>query len=129
MGKFIGALAVILLGVGVFFGYQYYNNTYKTTTAYAKIPEIVPEKIKTKDMSGDIVENSYTYEYDVTFVKENGETTKRTFDVSGENPQPLKPGSYIKAEISNERVNAPTEVAAADVPNSIKEQLNAGSKQ
>lgn len=39
-----GVIVLILLGVGGFFGYKYYSETYKTTTAYTKIPTEVPEK-------------------------------------------------------------------------------------
>lgn len=126
MGKVIGAIAVILLGVGGYFGYQYYNETYKTTTAYAKVSTEVPEKVQSKDDQGRLVEKIYEYDYTVTFVKENGETTKRDFAVSGENPKPLTPGSYIKAEISNKRVNSPTTVA--EVPSKIKDKVDSLNK-
>ena len=43
-----GVIVLILLGVGGFFGYKYYSETYKTTTAYTKIPAEVPEKTKSK---------------------------------------------------------------------------------
>ena len=42
MKKLIGAIALLLLLFGGYKGYQYYDQTYNSQVAYAKVPEKVP---------------------------------------------------------------------------------------
>ncbi|MGM0287194.1 hypothetical protein IGL04_001432 [Enterococcus sp. AZ085] len=119
-----GVIVLILLGVGGFFGYKYYSETYKTTTAYTKIPAEVPEKTKSKNSDGKIIAGEYSYHYDVIFVKADGKATKRTFSVSGEAPQPLKPGSYVQADISDKRTSSPRVIAEEKIPKKIKDKVD-----
>ncbi len=124
MGKIVSLIGIILLVVVGYFGYQYYNDTYKTVTAYALTPAEIPVKVVTKDVHRNGVEGSYSYKYSVDFVKENGERQKMNFEVSGKDPQPFEAKSYIKAEISNRRVNSPVQISPNNVPNKVKELLN-----
>lgn len=125
-------LVVLLLGVTAFIGfkgYVYYNDTYKATTAYALVPENIPEKTETVDDSGNKITDSdgsvnYTYSYSFTFVKTNGATQMQEFSLSGSKPIPYEPGSYVRAEISNKRVvKGPYSVAEKDVPKEILDKL------
>ena len=121
MKKILGLIALCILG---YFGFDYYNQTYNTATAYAQVPATIPVKAETLDMDGKKVSNSYSYKYTVTFVKENGDKKKMDFELSGENPKPFEPGTFIKAEISKERVNSPTQVLESEVPSKVKAEFS-----
>lgn len=123
MKKILGLIVIIIAGIGGYLGLNYYNDTYKTATAYAVTSSKIPVKIPTKDDDGNIVNDSYSYQYTVTFVKENGEKQKMDFEIAGQNPKPFEPGAYIKAEISKTRVNAPTKVKKNKVPSKIQAEL------
>ena len=123
---------IVLLAVTGFIGYKgyvYYNDTYKATEAYAMVPNEVPEKTETVDDSGKKITESdgsanYTYEYDFNFVKTNGENQTQGFGLTGSNPTPYEPGTYVRAEISNKRVvKGPFVVAEKDIPKEILEKL------
>lgn len=60
----------------------------------------------------------------MTFVKADGKATKRTFSVSGEAPQPLKPGSYVQADISDKRTSSPRVIAEEKIPKEIKNKVD-----
>lgn len=48
-----------------YFGYKYYNSTYKIVTTYV----LTPAEVVTKDALGNEVEGSYSYKYSADFVK------------------------------------------------------------
>ncbi|MGM0217630.1 YxeA family protein [Enterococcus sp. AZ126] len=123
MKKILGLIGIVVLCVAGYFGFNYYNQTYKTTTAYAQVPNEIPTKAETLDLDGKKVSGSYSYKYKVIFVKENGDKKQMDFELSGENPKPFDPGAFIKAEISTDRVNNPTQVPDSDVPNKVKAEL------
>ena len=56
----IGIVFILFLG-GI--TYKYYNDTYVGKTAYALVPTTVPNKELTKDSSGKIISNYYSYNY------------------------------------------------------------------
>lgn len=124
MGKILGLIGIFILGIGGYLGFNYYNDTYKTSIAYAVSPPEVPVKVPTKDIDGKEVADSYSYNYTVIFVKENGDKQKMNFEIAGKDPKPFEPGSYIKAEVSKKRVNAPTQIKENEIPNNVKAEIN-----
>ncbi|EQC81458.1 hypothetical protein HSIEG1_2948 [Enterococcus sp. HSIEG1] len=50
--KMMLALLVVALGVGGYFSYKYYSETYQGVTAYARTPKETPERKQTVDGSG-----------------------------------------------------------------------------
>lgn len=53
MKKLIGAIALLLLLFGGYKGYQYYDQTYNSQVAYAKVPEKVPPLKDARNDSGE----------------------------------------------------------------------------
>lgn len=123
MSKILGLISIILLGMVSYFGFNYYNDTYKTSTAYAITPLEIPVKEPTKDDKGTEIGDSYSYNYTVTFVKANGDKQKLDFEIAGKDPKSFEPGTYIKAEISKKRVNAPTQITENEVPSDVKAEI------
>jgi uncharacterized protein (TIGR01655 family) len=125
MKKIFGLLffiAVVMLG---FFGYHYYQETYVGETAYAQVPDAVPEKIEHESKSG-IGNNApwYSYDYNLRFVKEDGRVEKQSYQVSGDDEKPLEPGTYIKVKMSKKRVlEGPTYISEQELPDKVKEKL------
>lgn len=103
-------------------GCSYYKDTYVGETYYAVVPQEVPQKEETKDNQGKVVPNTYTYSYDLTWADAKGNTLKFEAEVSGENPEPLTPGRFIRAEISKKRiVKGPNYVNKEEIPeNALK---------
>ncbi|MBO0422786.1 hypothetical protein BCR22_04210 [Enterococcus plantarum] len=124
MNKILGLIGLIALCAIGYFAFDYYNQTYNTTVAYAKVPTDVPEISDTLDIDGKKVKDTYSYKYNVTFVKENGDKQEMDFELFGKNPKPFESGAYIKAEISKERVNSPTQISENEVPNKVREELD-----
>ena len=124
MKKIIGLIFLILIVVGGIAGYKYYAETYKSTVAYAQVPATIPEEVQTKDSDGKTVDGLHSYQYDFTFVKENGEIQKESYDVTGENPTPLEPNTYIKVELSKKRVTkGPISVSESSIPKNVLQKL------
>lgn len=123
MKKVLGLASIVILGIVGYFGYNYYNETYMTETAFALVPNDIPARVATTDIDGKEIGNSYSFHYTVTFVKKNGAQQKMDFELLGKDPQPFKPGAYIKAEISKERVNSPKQISENEVPDKIKKKL------
>lgn len=124
--------SIILLGfvlVVGFKGYQYYNDTYKATLAYAKVPTAIPDKEEAVDDSGEKITESdgsilYTYNYSFDFVKKGGKKQTQTFSLTGKEPEPYVPGTYVKAEISNKRVvKGPYAVSEKEIPSDILNKI------
>ncbi|MBI0605125.1 DUF1093 domain-containing protein [Enterococcus faecalis] len=124
MEKLLGLIGIFILGIGGYLVFNYYNDTYKTSAAYAVTSSEIPVKVPTKDIDGKEVADSYSYKYTVIFVKENGDKQKMKFEIEGKDPKPFEPGSYIKAEVSKKRVNSPTQITENEVPNNLKEEIN-----
>lgn len=126
MKKMMLALLVVVLGVGGYFSYKYYSETYQGVTAYARTPKGIPEKTQTVDDSGKKIEGYSSYKYTFEFVKENGEKQEMTYELSDQNVQPYAPNTLVKAVISQKRViSGPNEVAEKDVPADVLKKLNA----
>ena len=124
--------SIILLGFVLvigFKGYQYYNDTYKATLAYAKVPATVPNKEEAVDDSGKkIIESDgsvlSTYNYSFDFVKQDGKKQIQTFSLTGKDPEPYAPETYVKAEISNKRVvKGPYVVSEKEIPSNILDKI------
>jgi len=123
--KIILVVALILIVVFGYKGYEYYSTTYKGNVAYAKVSETVPQVEDTKDDTGQVVPGSKSYHYDFDFVKEDGSTQKMDYELSGDNVTPLKPGSYVKAKISEKRVvSGPNDVSKSEIPKTVLEKLD-----
>lgn len=61
MGEILGLLGIFILGVwGVYLGFNYYNDTYKTSTAYAVVSPENPAKMPTEDDNGSKILYSYS---------------------------------------------------------------------
>lgn len=126
MRKIIGIIFLTLIVVGGIAGYNYYIDTYKSTVAYAQDPATVPEEVKTKNMNGKNVDGLHSYHYDFTFVKEDGEIQKESYEVTGENPTPLEPNTYIKVELSKKRVTkGPITISETSIPKNILQKIDA----
>ena len=125
MRKIRWIVLLIVLGVGGFFGYRYFSQTYLSHTAYALVPTKVPEKTRAVDANGEYIKGIYAYDYEFEFVDENGKIQKMAYELSGENPQPLIPNVYVKAEISKTRVTeGPNDVYKKDIPTKVLKVLN-----
>lgn len=100
--------------------YSYYTDTYRGYTAYAIVPKDVPQRTETTDMSGKIIPDSYTYQYQFNFVLEDGTFQTMHYELSGESVTPIEPKSYIVAKISRKRViEGPNKINQKDIPNDV----------
>lgn len=125
MKKIVGISAVVILLVSGYMGFNYWNDAYNGKTAYALIPEEIPEKEQTKNMNGNIQQGFCTYNYELRFAKENGEVKTMKYSISGTPPEPLTSNSYVKAKISKKRVTSgPSAISEADIPSSLEEILD-----
>ncbi|MDM3980276.1 DUF1093 domain-containing protein [Enterococcus faecalis] len=109
--------------VEVYLDFNYYNDTYKTSTTYAVVSPENPAKMATEDDNGSTISDSYSYNYMVTFVKENDDRQKIKFDILVKDPKPSTPRAYIKAEVSKKRVSASNQVTENKVPNNVKVEI------
>lgn len=104
---------------------NYYNNTYATSKAYTKVPLKVPNREVTKDSKGKVIEGSYSYQYDFEFVTTDGTKKSISFEVSGQNVTPFKPGEFLEAEVSNTRVvYGPTSIKQNRIPKSVLRKIS-----
>ncbi|MCK8627461.1 YxeA family protein [Fructobacillus cardui] len=119
-------LITILFGLGLFYqGVNYYQNTYAAQIAYTKVPDQIPKKVVTKDDSGKVVPNSYSYNYTFTFVLTDGSQRKLDFALSGSTVKAYQPGAYLQANISKTRVvYGPEVVNKNKVPRDLQELLD-----
>lgn len=116
---------VIVLGIGGYFGYQYYSETYASKDAYATIPTTIPEKVKTFDQDGKLVNGISEYNYKLTFVKNDGSEEIRDISISGEQPTPLEPNTFIKVKMSKKRITeGPNAVDKSSIPKKVLEKLS-----
>ena len=125
MKKIIGLITLVVIGVGGYFGFRYYQDTYVGEVAYAKVPVQVPKRKEHKSKGG-IGDTSdwYSYDYEVIFVKQDGTTQKDTFQLSKDNQQPLRPNSYIKVTLSKKRIlEGPTTVKESEIPSEVLTEL------
>ena len=126
MKKIIGLIVIVILGLVGYKGYEYYHSTYVGETAYAIVPSEIPSKVESKSKSG-IGDQSpwYSYDYQLTFVKEDGSIQKLEYSVSGDDPKPLTPNSYVKATISEKRaLKGPNVVEKSSIPKNILKKLD-----
>lgn len=124
MKKIIQSTLLIIVVIGGFFGYKYYQKTYASHVAYAQVPATIPTKEKAKDNNGKVMDNLFSYNYELTFVDEKGATQTIEYEIANEDPEPLKPNSFIKAEISTTRINkGPTVISEDDLPKTVAEKL------
>lgn len=133
MKNILGVVAVLILGVMGWFGYQYYQNTYVGVDAYAKVPNQIPEKKETVDSKGQTVKDSngatfYSYNYkDLSFVKKDGKIQKSDYELSATTPTPFAPGTYLYAKVSKNRiVEGPNVIKEDQVPSELKEKVDKG---
>lgn len=125
MKKIIGLIAIVILGVAGYKGYEYYRSTYTGETAYAYIPIEIPQKEQTKDDDGKDIEGWSSYKYQLLFVKENGETQSMNYELHESDPTPFAPGAIVKAKISEKRVlEGPNVVEKDSVPKDILNKLD-----
>lgn len=104
---------------------NYYDNTYATSKAYTKVPLKVPNREVTKDSKGKVIEGSYSYQYDFEFVTTDGTKKSISFEVSGQNVTPFKPGEFLEAEVSNTRVvYGPTAIKQNKIPKSVLRKIS-----
>lgn len=125
MKKIIGLIVIGLLGFVGYKGYEYYQSTYVGETAYAVVPAEVPTKVRHESKSG-IGDQSpwYSYDYQLTFVKEDASIETQVVSLSDEDAKPLPPNSYVKATISEKRVlTAPKAVQQDSIPDYILNKL------
>ncbi|MFV0560339.1 MAG: YxeA family protein [Enterococcus sp.] len=125
MKKIALIATLVVLAVVGFTGYKYYESTYQDTSAYAQVPTTTPEKKQTVDDSGKQVDGMFSYTYTLNFVKEDGTTQKMEYVLSGENPEPLAPGSYVQAKISSKRITeSPKSINKNEIPKNIVEKID-----
>lgn len=124
MKKLIGTIALLMLLFGGYKGYQYYDQTYNSQVAYAKVPETVPPLTDALSSSGEKMWNWKAYDYELTFVTKDGKTVKLPYTIASENPTPLEPNSFVKAEVSQKRVTSgPTTINEKQVPKNVLTML------
>lgn len=124
MKKFVSIIGAILVIGVIFFGYKYYENTYKSVDAYAVVPQKVPARVQTKDSSGKVVTGDHSYNYTFNFITESGNKKTIEYELSGRKVQPFTPGATVKAEISNTRISkGPNYVNEKDIPSKVLNQL------
>lgn len=123
--KKISQIGLLFLVVITFLsGCSYYEDTYQGDVAYAIVSDEIPQKEETVDSSGKVQSELYSYHYTFDFITENGVHQEMTYELSGENPQPLEPQSIIKAKISKKRVlEGPNPITTVDVPQSVLDEL------
>lgn len=127
-GLFMRKIVWLIVGVAIvvlaYFGWNYYQETYQGHTAYAVVSNRVPKREKTVSDSGKTIDNSYSYVYHFKFVRTDGKVQKMDYELTGSDPKPFTPNSYVKADISEKRViNGPNQVSADKVPSDIKAKL------
>ncbi|WP_349515067.1 DUF1093 domain-containing protein [Leuconostoc suionicum] len=122
----IASLLTLSLVIGLAIQVRnYYDNTYAASKAYTRAPLKVPNREETKDDSGKVIKGSYSYQYHFKFVTAEGHEKNISFELSGENVTPFKPGEFLEAEVSNTRViYGPTKVDESDVPQKLLKILN-----
>ncbi|ALS02104.1 hypothetical protein ATZ33_12140 [Enterococcus silesiacus] len=129
MKKIVSILALVILGLLFYKGFDYYQSTYVGIETYALVPETVPTKIETKDDSGELVKNSqdkqlYSYDYSLNGVTKKGEKRSLKLSITDLEPQPLIPNSFIKVTASKKRVlDEPVQVSENELPDGIKNSL------
>lgn len=117
-------LSGIILGIVGYYLIKYNNEMYRGEIAYALVPTTIPQKKEAVDINGEPL-GGYSYDYNFTFIKEDGTKYIMNHELSGPNPSPFVPNTYVKAEISKKRiVNGPYKVSTQDIPRKIKEKLN-----
>lgn len=103
----IGIIVLVIIAIGGYKAYSYWNATYNGTTNYAIVPTAVKHKSKTDD-GGNYKQNGqqvYYYRYDFTWADEKGNVKHVAWDsAESTNPTPLAQGSYVKAMVSAKRV-------------------------
>lgn len=124
MKKIIGGIvALALAAVMIGFGTKYYHDTYQGQAAYMIVTE-TPKKVATKDNNGQVQAGLYSYNYHCDWVLADGTHRSMTYEVSGEAPQPLQVGKYVKAQISQKRVvSGPSYVTLDTIPNKAQQAL------
>lgn len=122
--KFIALGSLVLVMFFGLNGCSYYKDTYSGQTAYAKVSETVPEKVQTKDSQGEVQEGLYSLNYTFDFVKEDGTKQVMTYELVDKDPQPLEPGSYVRAVISKKRIiKGPNGIKQEEIPEKVRETL------
>jgi Protein of unknown function (DUF1093). len=122
---FIAGILTLFLVAGLAIQFQkYYNNTYVASEGYTRVPLNVPQREKTRDGSGKVIEGSYSYQYEFVFITREGNKKNISFELTGENVTPFKPGQYLKAKVSNTRVvYGPSVVKQDDIPQSVLKKI------
>lgn len=122
--KITGLIILVLLGFMGYKAYDYYHSTYVGKTAYAYVPKKVPPKLEHKaETSVGDRSSWYSYDYKLTFVKEDGTTEIRAVSISQDNPKPLVLNSYVKATISIKRVlKGPNRIDEQAIPQKLRKK-------
>lgn len=124
MKKMIGLLFIGVLIIGGYFGFTYYNDTYNGKVAYAIVPNEIPTKEKTQDMDGRVIAGSSSYNYSFSFVTEDGQTAIMRYELSGSEPVPYTPGTFVTAKISKKRiVEGPNPLQESEIPEKVQKKL------
>lgn len=111
--------------VGVFFAYHYYTDTYISTEAYAKIPDKKPLKKAKTDVVHQNGKKTHSLKYTLTFVKRNGDLQTVDYELSEDQTNSLKPGSFIKATISHDNTVASPEITEESaIPAALLAKIN-----
>lgn len=124
MKKVFSIIAILILAIGGYLGWQYYVETYQAHPAYAVVPNQVPKREPSVDDSGKKIDNSYSYSYKLKFVRTDGKKQTLPYEVMGSDPKPLTPNATVKADISQKRViKGPNYVSKDKVPDAVKDKL------
>ncbi|MFT8670275.1 MAG: DUF1093 domain-containing protein [Liquorilactobacillus hordei] len=122
----IASLLTLSLVIGLAIQVRnYYDNTYAASKAYTRVPLKVPNREETKDDTGKVIKESYSYQYHFEFVTADGTKKRVAFELSGENVTPFKPGEFLEAEVSNTRVvYGPTAIKQNKIPKSVLKKIS-----
>ncbi|MDR1768916.1 MAG: YxeA family protein [Propionibacteriaceae bacterium] len=125
----LGVVVVAVLACAGVVGFGYYQSKYAGADVYAVTPAQVPERIDFVDDSGNRIKDSkgnglFRYRYEISGYTLAGEPRKLVFSISGADPKPLEPGTYLKFLASPDRViEGPKVVAESDVPKALRGKL------
>lgn len=125
MKKLIGLIVVILLALGGYKVWDYYQSTYVGQDYYGIISEPLPEETTIKDDSGNALGKGFKYE--VTAYNEDGKARQLTFDVIttgiNKNGAAYNAGTIMKFNASDKRIIKKSVIEMNQVPSNLVNKL------
>ncbi|MGX7031015.1 DUF1093 domain-containing protein [Vagococcus zengguangii] len=125
MKNFFGLIIVVLLALGGYKAWNYYQSTYVGQDYYGVISEPLPEETTIKDDSGNALGKGFKYE--VTAYDEDGNARQLKFDVittgRDKNGSAYEAGTVMKFDASEKRIIKKSVIDMNDVPTNLVNKL------